>query len=62
MAAFLAGHITVKNEALWQQYVAGVAESIEPFESTIIFRGKLNSVLSGEHSHDIGSYQGHRKG
>jgi len=46
MAALPVGHITVKNEALWQQYVAGVAEPIEQFESTIIFRGKRLNLVS----------------
>jgi uncharacterized protein (DUF1330 family) len=53
MAAYLIGHITVKNEELWQQYVAGVQESLEPFKSSIVFRGSLVSVLAGKHEHDL---------
>jgi len=49
MAAYLVGHITVKDDTLWQEYVAGVAESIAPFDANIIFRGKLARVLAGSH-------------
>ncbi len=52
MAAFLIGHVTVKNDTLWQEYVAGVQESLLPYESKIVFRGKLISVLAGTHLHD----------
>jgi len=53
MAAYLVGHITVKDEELWQQYVSGVQESLASFDSEIVFRGKLASVLAGEHEHDL---------
>ena len=53
MSAYLVGHISVKNDELWLEYVAGVRESLSPFESKIIFRGQLVSVLAGEHEHDL---------
>ena len=53
MSAFLVGHISLKNEELWQEYVEGVRESLSPFESKILFRGKLVSVLAGSHEHDL---------
>lgn len=53
MASYLVGHITVKDDELWQEYVAGVQESLVPFDSKVIFRGKLVSVLAGEHEHDL---------
>ncbi len=53
MAAYLVGHITVNDDELWQQYVAGVAESIAPFDSKIVFRGQLDKILAGEHKHDL---------
>lgn len=53
MAAYLVGHIRVKDVALWQRYVAGVAESLAPFAAEIIFRGRLARVLAGEHDHDL---------
>lgn len=52
MAAYLVGHITVKNADLWQQYVAGVQDSLAPFPCKIVFRGELVSVLAGEHEYD----------
>ena len=53
MAAYLVGHINVKDEGLWQQYVAGVAESLAPFEAEIVFRGRLARVLAGQHDYDL---------
>lgn len=52
MAAYLVGHITIKNDELWQHYVSGVQESLLHFDSKIIFRGKLISVLAGKHDYD----------
>jgi len=52
MSAYLIGHISVKNSELWQAYVEGVRESLSPYESEIIFRGRLVSVLAGKHEHD----------
>ncbi len=53
MAAYLVGHITVKDDELWQQYMTGVSESIAPFDSKIIFRGQLDKILAGQHEHDL---------
>ena len=53
MAAYLVGHITVKDNGLWQKYVSGVQESLSPFESRIIFRGQLDKVLAGHHDHNL---------
>ncbi len=52
MASYLVGHMTVKDEELWQHYVAGVKDSLSAFESNVIFRGKLVSTLAGSHDHD----------
>ena len=49
MAAYLIGHITVKNPDKWKIYVSGVQKSLEPFEAEVIFRGKRARVLAGEH-------------
>lgn len=53
MATYLVGHITVKDEELWQQYVSGVQESLSPFDAKVIFRGQLVEVLAGQHEHDL---------
>jgi uncharacterized protein (DUF1330 family) len=52
MAAYLIGHVTIKDNTLWQEYVAGVQESLLPFKSKIVFRGNLTSVLAGQHEYD----------
>jgi len=52
MAAYLIGHITVKDPDLWQVYIAGVQESLIPFETDVLFRGQRATVLAGEHSYD----------
>ena len=52
MAAYLVGHITVKDAGLWQQYLAGVQESLAPFAAKVVFRGQLTEVLAGQHDHD----------
>jgi len=51
MAAYLIGHITIKDSALWQRYTEGVRQSLLPFAAEIVFRGKRASVLAGEHPH-----------
>jgi uncharacterized protein (DUF1330 family) len=53
MTAYLIGHIKVKNEVLWQEYVVGVQESLAPFEANIVFRGRLVEVLAGEQDKDL---------
>ncbi len=53
MAGYLVGHIKVKDPALWQDYVAGVQESLAPFAAKVVFRGKLASILAGTHEHDF---------
>ena len=51
MSAYLIGHITVKDTDKWQTYVEGVRKSILPFGAEVLFRGKLATVLAGEHPH-----------
>ena len=53
MASYLIGNITVKNDELWQRYVTGVQDSLVPFDSKVVFRGKLVSVLAGKHQHEL---------
>jgi uncharacterized protein (DUF1330 family) len=51
MAAYLVGHITIKDTSQWEIYMEGVGKSLLPFSAEVIFRGKLYKVLTGEHSH-----------
>lgn len=53
MSAYLIGQITVNNDDLWQQYVAGVQESLTPFAATIVFRGKRSAVLAGQNAYEL---------
>ena len=52
MAAYLVGHIAVKDSDLWQVYIAGVQKSLIPFEAEVIFRGQRAAILAGEHPYD----------
>jgi uncharacterized protein (DUF1330 family) len=49
MAAYLSGHMTIKDPAQWNIYVAGVRKSLIPFGAEIIFRAKRSAVLAGAH-------------
>jgi uncharacterized protein (DUF1330 family) len=53
MSAYLIGQISVRDSQLWQKYVAGVSESLAPFDATIVFRGKRSSVLAGSNERDL---------
>jgi uncharacterized protein (DUF1330 family) len=50
MAAYLVGHITIKDASQWEIYMEGVRKSLLPYSAEVIFRGKLHKVLTGEHS------------
>ena len=52
MSAYLIGHITVKNPDKWKTYIDGVQKSLMLFEAEVVCRGKLVTVLAGEHSHE----------
>ena len=49
MAAYLIGHIRIKDPVKWEKYVEGVQASLVPFEAKILFRGKRFTVFTGEH-------------
>lgn len=53
MAAYLIGHITVKDPELWQTYTAGVGASLAPYGGEVVFRGRRASVLAGELNHGL---------
>lgn len=36
MATYLVGHIRIKDELLWQQYVDGVPESLQPVAAEVV--------------------------
>jgi len=49
MAAYLIGHITIKDPVKWEKYVEGVQVSLAPFGAKIVFRGQRVKVFTGEH-------------
>ena len=49
MAAYLIGHITIKDPAWWKIYTDGVRESLIPYGAEVVFRGKCAAVLAGQH-------------
>jgi uncharacterized protein (DUF1330 family) len=49
MAAYLIGHMTIKDPAQWKIYVEGVRKSLIPFTAEIIFRATRAAVLAGTH-------------
>lgn len=53
MSVYLVGHISVIDDELWQRYVAGVKESLSPFDANVMFRGQLVKILAGQHDYDL---------
>lgn len=51
-AAYLVGHITVKDTEKWHRYREQVPATLRPWGAEITFRGKLVAVFSGEHTYD----------
>jgi uncharacterized protein (DUF1330 family) len=49
--AYVIGHITIKDVQKWEQYRNQVPTTLKTWNAEIMFRGKLKSVLSGNHSH-----------
>ena len=51
MSAYLIGHVTVRDAVLWDEYRAGVPDTLTPFGGEVLFRGRRRAVLAGEHDH-----------
>ena len=49
--AYAIGLITIKDEEKWMEYRNKVSATLEPWGGIIMFRGRLSSVLSGNHKH-----------
>ena len=49
--AYVIGHITVKDQDKWTEYRNKVPATLEPWGAELVFRGRLCSVLSGNHAH-----------
>ena len=51
MAAYVIGHITVKDAEKWAEYRGKVPASLARWGGEAILRGRRFAVLSGEHPH-----------
>ena len=49
--AYVIGHITVKDPAKWSEYRRRVPATLAPWGAEVVLRGRLISVLDGEHAH-----------
>jgi len=52
MAAYVIGHITVKDPEKWKEYRNGVPATLAPWGGEVILRGRRVAVLSGKHQHN----------
>lgn len=51
IAAYVIGHITVKDAEKWRDYCSKVPATLAPWDASLVFRGKRLDVMSGEHKH-----------
>jgi uncharacterized protein (DUF1330 family) len=50
-SAYVIGHITVKDAEKWNEYRNAVPATLEPWGAELVLRGKLASILTGEHAY-----------
>jgi uncharacterized protein (DUF1330 family) len=48
--AYVVGHLTVKQPALWAEYRSKVPSTLIPWDGDLMFRGRLVASLVGEMS------------
>ena len=51
MAAYLIGHITIKDPQKWEAYRNQVPATLAPWQAELVLRGRKFAVLGGEHAH-----------
>ncbi|MCZ2290604.1 MAG: DUF1330 domain-containing protein [Burkholderiales bacterium] len=49
--AYVVGHISVKDEALWAEYRARVPDTLAPWRAELVCRGHRVAVWAGEGPH-----------
>ncbi len=49
--AYVVGHITVKNEKMWELYRMKVPQTLEPWKGELVFRGQQVAAFAGECRH-----------
>lgn len=50
-AAYVVGHITVRNPEKWAEYRNRVPATLAPWGAELVLRGKLAAVLAGKHAY-----------
>lgn len=50
-AAYVIGHISVKDADKWAAYRSAVPATLAPWKAELVLRGTLSEVLSGSHAH-----------
>lgn len=51
MAAYLIGHIAIKDPLKWEAYRSQVPATLAPWNAELVFRGRQFAVFSGTHPH-----------
>lgn len=49
--AYIIGHITVKDSEKWDEYRSRVPATLAPWGAELVLRGKLSSILAGDHEY-----------
>jgi uncharacterized protein (DUF1330 family) len=50
-AAYVVGHLTVKDTEKWAEYRSQVPATLAPWGGEVVLRGKQVAILAGEHPH-----------
>ena len=50
-SAYAIGHISVKDPEKWTRYRDSVPATLKPWGGELMLRGKLSTILSGQHAH-----------
>lgn len=50
-AAYIIGHLTVRNPEKWGEYRRRVPATLAPWGAEVLVRGRLAAVLTGIHEH-----------
>jgi uncharacterized protein (DUF1330 family) len=51
MAAYVIGHISVRDSEKWTEYRGRVPATLVPWGGEVVLRGRRIAVLSGEHTY-----------
>lgn len=51
MAAYVIGHISIKDPRKWAEYRGRVPDSLAGWGAELVFRGVRSDLLAGRHAH-----------